>query len=467
MNKSVIKFPHKIFQALKEYLLEDKNEKHAFIFGTYVRGDKGITILAQKVVGFNLEDIKVSPTSVRIDRTLVTHLFEKFVVSGADVLISCHSHPFDYGNVSFSHIDDENDRNLFEYFNKEIKKYKKDALMYTMVFGQKSIAARGYENGEFFPVDKIVHLTYPIEYIYPTNAKRASTKIEQLYHRQVLAFGDEAQEIFSQLKVSLIGAGGTGSILAEALVRLGVREICIVDHDKIEESNLNRWQGGGYEDIGRYKVDVLQERIKRIREDLSITTFTKTLFNKDVIDHIKDSDVIIGAVDSNSARFLLNQISLCYLIPYLDCSSGIIVKDGTIQKLASRNVVVIPGLTECFDCNDNIFYDKAKVSYEFNNYLKEEAERRKYIQGADIKSPSVYAINMLTVSTLLLEFMNIFIGYKKQLYWNVMIDYMALTQEAPRAYEYRTPSTQCINCNDRLAKGDQEQIWHLFAPKVI
>ena len=466
MSKTVIKFPHKVYTALREYLLEDKNEKHAFIFGTYVKTKDGIVVLAQKVVGFRQEDIEVSPTRVKIDRELVTHLFEKFVESGADVLISCHSHPFDYGNVAFSHIDDENDRNLFEYFEKEIKKHKKDALMYTMVFGQKSIAARGFEGGEFFAVEKIVHLTYPIEYIYPTNAKRSAKNIKELYHRQVLAFGEEAQEIFSNLKVSLIGAGGTGSILAEALVRLGVRELCIVDHDKVEESNLNRWQGGGYDDIGRYKVEVLQERIKRIRKDLTIMTFTKALFDKEVIDHIKDSDVIIGAVDSDSARFLLNRIALCYLIPYLDCSSGIIVKDGAIQRLASRNVVVIPGFTECFNCND-FFYDRTKINYEFHSYLKKEAKRRKYIQGADVKSPSVYALNMLSVSTLLLEFMNLFTGYKEQLYWNVLVDFMNMTEEIPRAYGYQAPSLRCIDCNDRLARGDEERVWELFAPEVV
>ena len=463
MYNTTIKFPHTLFKNLKEYLLEDKDEKHAFIFGTYVKGERGITVLPQKIVRFKNEDINVSPVSVRIDKELVTHLFKMFIESDANVLISCHSHPFEKGDVWFSGIDDNNDKNLFDYFYNEIVKHKKDALMFTMVFGQKTIAARGYnkKRKKFIPVKRIVKLSFPIKYIYPTNLKKDNYKLEEIYHRQILAFGLEAQEIYSQLKVTLVGAGGTGSILAEALVRLGIKHLTIVDEDKIETTNLNRWQGGTLKDVGKYKVDVLKRNLSKISKKLHIKTFTSSLFNKNVIDYIKDSDIIIGAVDSDRARYLLNQISLCYLIPYLDCSSGIIVKDGVIEKLASRNVVVIPGFTECFNCND-IFYDKRKIAYEFNNFFKKEATRRKYIKGEDIKSPSVYAINMLSVSTLLLEFMNIFTGYKKELYWNIYMNYMNLTKNEPRAYGYKEPSQDCINCNDRLALGDKEEVWKLF-----
>lgn len=471
MKKSVLKFPKSIFEELKRYLLKDNNEDHAFVFGnratSRLKESKEIS-LAEKIVRFKTKEIETSPVSVKIDKALVNLMFRAFIESDNNVLISCHSHPFERGEVHFSSIDDANDRRLFEYFYREVVRHKPDARMYTMVFGQNSIALRGYDyrKKRFVALDEVVVTGYPMQYIYPTNsADNQHIKPDEIHHRQVLAFGEEGQERLGKLKVGLVGAGGTGSILAEGLVKLGVNSLIIIDEDKLELSNLNRWQGGRLADVGRHKVSVLEELLSAMSDTVRIETFKKSLFDKEVIDCLKDCDVIIGAVDDDKARYILNKLSLIYLIPYLDCSSGIIVKEGKIAKIAARNVGVIPGVTECMECSDR-YYDKAKLIYHFSgSRTREEAKRKKYIDDddTDIKSPSVYPLNMLSVSTLLTEFINLFTGFRGAFYRNIFIDTMHMQRQSAHAWEVVSPSPRCIDCNDRIALGDREKVWNLFA----
>ncbi|QOR61221.1 HesA/MoeB/ThiF family protein [Sulfurovum sp. ST-21] len=471
MNRTIVKFTKETFDELKSLLLADRNEKHAFLLCNLAQSSHhtcNTVFLVDKIVIFDEKEISVSAVHVEIENDLVNGLFQQFVNGKHQALISCHSHPFEEGNVWFSGIDDANDQKLFEYFYTEITKHKPDAQMLTMVFGQKTIAARGYvkETKVFTSVDQIVVVGYPMKYITPVNKSHEDHTVDmKMYNRQILGFGEAGQKELSRLKVTLVGAGGTGSILAETLVRLGVKNLVIIDDDKLEDTNLNRWQGGKICHVGRYKVNILKDLLYPIAFDLKIKTFESTLFNEEVIDYIKDSDVVIGAVDSNKARYLLNRMALAYLIPYLDCSSGIVVEQGNIKELSARNVVVVPAATHCFNCEE-VYFKKTEFAYDFvSESMKKEAQRRKYIQVEDIsvKSPSVYPLNMLSVSTLSLEFMNLFWGYKDKMLENTYINCMTLENQGQKiAWEHQKPNSSCIDCQDRVALGDRAKVWELF-----
>jgi hypothetical protein len=467
MKNTKIKFTREVFDELKQYLLEDDNEKHAFLLCNLAKNDNTV-FLVDKIITFTEKDISISATHVEIENDLVNGIFGQFVNGKHQALISCHSHPFENAEVWFSDTDNRNDHKLFEYFYTEMIKYKPDAQMLTMVYGQKTVAARGYnvKNKTFAAVNQIVVVGYPMEYILPANSEKRTLTIDtQIYNRQILGFGELGQKNLAQLKVTLVGAGGTGSILAETLVRLGVKNLVILDDDKLEESNLNRWQGGKLRHVGRYKVNILKDLLYPLAFDLKLKTFESTIFNQEVIEYVKDSDVLIGAVDSNKARYLLNRMALAYLIPYLDCSSGIVVENGHITEVSTRNVIVIPSLTHCFNCEE-VYFRKSEFAYDFvSDSMKKEAKRRNYIQAENIsiKSPSVYPLNMLSVSTLSLEFMNLFWGYKDELVENTYINYLSLSHENQKiAWKQENPSKTCIDCNDRLALGDRANIGELF-----
>ena len=469
--KKIVKFKNHLLQDLKSFLLQDNYERHAFLFCNLSISTNSIIFLVDKIITINDKDIDHSAIHVRIKKELADNIFIDFTNSDYDGFISCHSHPFENADVWFSSVDDKNDKYLFSYFYDEIIKYKNKSEMLTMVFGQNTIASRAYNLNDktFEEIDNIVSMEYPIKYFAPTNNKKKSFfNNNELFNRQVLAFGEEGQGLLSSLKVTLVGAGGTGSILSEALIRLGVKELIIIDHDKLEFSNLNRWQGGKQEDVEKYKVDIIKDNLSKINNTIKITTFCKTIYNNDVVDYIKDSDVIIGAIDNNQARYFLNRFSSAYLIPYLDCSTIITADKGKIKDLKIRNVIIIPSVSQCMDCK-SLCYDISKLSYALShNDTKEEAKKRKYIRTEDdIKSPSVYPINMLSVSNLLLEFMNVFMGYKDSLHQYTVINYIDLEKIGSKddiklCWNKEAPSKQCLTCNDYIALGDKVEISNLF-----
>lgn len=462
-----VRFTSDAYNALTSYLLHDNNEKHAFCFGRRIKGTDKEVILVDRVIGFDEKEIAISPVSVRIDAELANGVFHRFLESDYDVLISTHSHPFEKGDVAFSSIDDENDIQLSEYFYNELVGFKPNAAFYTMVFGQKTVAAREYDlkKKRFQALERITILDIPLQEIIPTN-HRKSNKMDRLnkrYHRQVLAFGEEGQKRLAAMKIGVVGVGGTGSIMVEGLVRLGAKRLVLIDEDRLEDTNLNRWQGAHANDVGKLKVKVAKNRLKKIDPHAQIDAHAISLFCKEAIDALKDCDMLIGTVDSDEARYILNRMSLCYLIPYMDCSSGVVVStEGRINQVAARNVTVVPSKTECFVCTDH-YLDKSKLAYAFlPKYMRTELTRQKYIVGEDVPSPGVYGLNMMSVSLLLLELMNMVFGYKKRHYANIYIDFMRLDDSVSTAWSYELPHQDCIECHDRLAKGDLERIWELF-----
>ena len=309
----------------------------------------------------------------------------------------------------------------------------------------------------------------PLRMITPTNHPsytEAMRFADATFDRQVLAFGEKGQRALGKLRVGLVGAGGTGSIAAEVLMRLGVKELIVVDHDKLEQTNLNRWQGGKFSDVGRYKVEVLQERLEEMGFGIKVEAVAKPLFDEVAIARLKGCDVLIGAVDDDKARYVLNRMSVSYLIPYLDCSSGIVLgkKRGSVHRIAVRNVSVIPSVTSCFNCNGYFF--REDLPYLFlPGYMQKEAKRRKYINDDTVTSPAVYPLNMLSVAFLMTEFMNVVFGYKT-MYENLFFDIKAMHEASPHAWIAQRPSAHCIDCNDRMATGDEGGVDRLAAMAV-
>ena len=86
------------------------------------------------------------------------------------------------------------------------------------------------------------------------------------YSRQIVLknIGILGQKKISLSKVFIVGAGGLGCPVADLLCRAGVGEIGIIDYDKVSLSNLNRQTLFNTNDINKYKVDVLKQKLKNI-----------------------------------------------------------------------------------------------------------------------------------------------------------------------------------------------------------
>jgi len=176
--------------------------------------------------------------------------------------------------------------------------------------------------------------------------------VEPRHLRQVTFIGEltystvETQDLQKRItdsKVAVFGVGGIGGWIVNGLAQLGVQEIRISDTDIVEESNLNRQLFFTSKDIGRYKVDVIKEKIP----DSNIKTY-KTRVAKDIsLDEIIDgANFIINCADSPSVAET-SRIIDSYARPRKIAYS---IAGGYNMHLGMVGPIIIPGVSACFDC---------------------------------------------------------------------------------------------------------------------
>lgn len=90
------------------------------------------------------------------------------------------------------------------------------------------------------------------------------------FSRTQLLIGKEAMDRLSKTRVAIFGIGGVGGYTAEALARSGVGELDLIDDDKVCLTNINRQIFATRKTVGKYKVDVAEERLKDINPDIII-----------------------------------------------------------------------------------------------------------------------------------------------------------------------------------------------------
>lgn len=130
-----------------------------------------------------------------------------------------------------------------------------------------------------------------------------------MFERLIALIGNDKLEKIKSKTVVVLGCGGVGSYALEAIIRCGVGHIAIVDADQIDLSNLNRQLMTNQNNIGFFKVDVLEERIKSINPNTKITKI-KEFITPDNLNLIFDlnPDYIIDAIDTiKTKKYLLKE----------------------------------------------------------------------------------------------------------------------------------------------------------------
>jgi sulfur carrier protein ThiS adenylyltransferase len=105
-------------------------------------------------------------------------------------------------------------------------------------------------------------------------------------------------------KIGIAGAGGLGSNCAMNLLRSGFHDFVIADHDRIDESNLNR-QFFFLEQTGSFKVSALRENLLKINPDASVSAFSERIDPSNMERLFGECDVIVEAFDDPAAKKLI------------------------------------------------------------------------------------------------------------------------------------------------------------------
>ena len=234
--------------------------------------------------------------------------------------------------------------------------------------------------------------------------------LRHLFDRNIRAFGDEVQRILGDLKVAVVGCGGTGSAVIEQLVRLGVRNLHLFDPDTLTDSNLTRVYGSFPRDVGQPKVNVIAAHVSRIAPDVQVLATQSKITLEATARHLTDADIIFGCTDDNAGRLVLSRLATYMLIPVIDC--GVVLsndENDRITGIDGRVTVLGPG-AGCLVCRNRIDLQRAAVE------MMSPSERQRrvdegYAPALEGVEPAVVTFTTQTAAAAVSELLERLIHY--------------------------------------------------------
>ena len=182
-----------------------------------------------------------------------------------------------------------------------------------------------------------------------------------MYERTLALIGEDSLNKIKRKNILVLGTGGVGGYAIETLVRSGIQNITIVDYDKIDYSNINRQVIANSNNIGNYKVNEWEKRIKEINKDIKVKKINEKI-TKDNINILfeEEYDYIIDACDTVIVKKLL--IKLC--------------------KEKNINLLTVCGMGKKLDITKIKICDIKDTSYDpiaksLRKYIKDEKIRGK------------------------------------------------------------------------------------------
>ncbi len=171
--------------------------------------------------------------------------------------------------------------------------------------------------GNMEPIQKLLFVGPEMESFSRSTSLKTEQSIPAKWSRVAGGMGHSVLRKFRRQLPMVVGTGRIGSLVAESLVRMGVRRIILVDPDQIEAFNLDATFGTCHGDIGRSKVGAIARHLNRIRPGSLIHALEKDISDKSVIDQARRCDLLISCVDNDAPRrstaILANQLLKVHL----------------------------------------------------------------------------------------------------------------------------------------------------------
>lgn len=358
------------------------------------------------------DQISASDRHVTWSTDSFVHLLRK-AIDGGLIPAIIHSHP--RGPAAFSEQDDRNERDLVQLAQN--RNGRDAALLSILLTGDGQIVARMWlDCGEPVKVE-IRSVGRRLTFYGPSQGAEVD-----FLARQALAFGAALNKTLRQMRVGIVGCGGTGSATAMLLARLGVGQIALFDDDIVEATNLNRLHGARRADADgmQSKVDVVAREIAGLGLGVRAVPFRGWIGDPAAQDALKACDLLFGCTDDHDGRLLLNRLAYFYLIPVIDMGLAIAPAPdgGRVRELAGRATVLIPG-APCLLCRGIIDPVTAREE-QLRRSQPEEYERRKreaYIRGGGNPAPAVVTFTTATACLAIDEMLQGLTGFRDSEGW--------------------------------------------------
>lgn len=319
------------------------------------------------------------------------------------VPVLVHSHRGDAG-ARYSSSDDYGESRLLPVLEQLVPHGSPASILLT----ESDVVGRTFSSGAFVEMDR-VSVVGERSALHVMRAAKRRYLDGVDFDRQIRAYGRDGQRLLQHLKVAIVGLGGTGSAVAEQLVRLGIKDLLLVDPDTLEPSNVPRVWGAYPEDARRSarKVDVAARHLERIASDASLQVNAGSIVRQSVIAALRDRDLVFGCTDNHLSRAVLNRFAHQYLIPVVDMGVRLDARAGHVTAAGGRVSLVGAGLT-CLQCSRHV--DPEQVRLEAMPESERSALAREgYVQGLADPAPAVISLNTTVASMGVTAALNMFV----------------------------------------------------------
>jgi adenylyltransferase/sulfurtransferase len=168
---------------------------------------------------------------------------------------------------------------------------------------------------------------------------------EQLkrYSRHIILpeVGGKGQRKISNAKVFIVGAGGLGCPVGYYLTAAGVGTIALVDNDDVELSNLQRQIAHSVRTLGVNKAESAKQTFENLNPDVNIIAIKQKINSKNILDLIKDYDIVVDGTDNFPTRYLINDACVMLKKPLVS---------GAILRFEGQVTTILPGDGPCYRC---------------------------------------------------------------------------------------------------------------------
>jgi proteasome lid subunit RPN8/RPN11 len=320
-----------------------------------------------------------------------------------------HTHPGAQASPEASQFDKEVDEQIADLF-----RLRSNSDYYSMLI----ISPRSYNFAFTGYLQRHKYKAIPFARTWIVGDRFASIRafdipaspVNEAFDRNVRAFGGGVQQSLADLCIGIVGCGGTGSAVAEQLVRLGVRKFVLFDPDQLSASNITRVYGSSQQDIGKDKVEVIASHLRRIAPEAQVNVKKSAITFENTARKLCECDIVFGCTDDNAGRLVLSRLATYLLTPVIDC--GVLLSSDTHDQLIGidgRVTTLVPGQA-CLVCRGRI--DTARAATELMTpQERTRLETEGYAPALARIEPAVVTFTTLVAATAVSELLERLIGY--------------------------------------------------------